>query len=528
MISTIEIGARFIRFCLVQQDRITALEEWPVPEDSDPIDSLAIMPFPAGVGKVRVVTHHQDMLLSTMIQPPCPPERLERIIHFEMNSTLGESATDCEFTWHVTKTGSLDEMRVLVLSVKKDLLQRITTALKPHNIKLASLIDPCLALFHAYKNIASTVPTNLDQDESEASPENAILLDCRSDAIHSAIILDGELCYYRSNKPGFDDLIEAISQLRNIDRDSTVQLLTKLRTDLPDDLKNLISRQAASISTTITNTVRFTQAQLHMPNFSIDRIHLAGSAGQISSLDSLLHDRARKPVTFINPFISCPMSLPMSWMDEHALLPNSWTTAIGGALLEQPELDGMSSTVLKKNQFWLTKGLLRASIVAAAIIILITTLAQTTTHSHLSNRYTLLEGTNQSGLVPIAQTAHADLERMKNNKMLLAQHMTSLRHIRRTDHIAREFLSLVATLQDPETCPITLDSFAVNRTTEGNIEIHLVGFAKLVGSQRSADILNNFENELKTRYPAISSLHSISMPPDPTRHAFGYRISIAH
>ena len=80
MPTTIEVTASAIRLCVHDDQRITSLESWPVPPGADPVAALAAAPLPDGLGNVRVLLHHDDLLTRTLIQPACPPERLDKLV----------------------------------------------------------------------------------------------------------------------------------------------------------------------------------------------------------------------------------------------------------------------------------------------------------------------------------------------------------------------------------------------------------------------------------------------------------------
>ena len=93
MPTALEITSRAIRYCCMQDGSITALGSVPINGDSDSIEALKQAPLPENLGKVSVLMSHQDLLQQTMVQPPCPPEKLDRIVRFELMSLVPDAST---------------------------------------------------------------------------------------------------------------------------------------------------------------------------------------------------------------------------------------------------------------------------------------------------------------------------------------------------------------------------------------------------------------------------------------------------
>src|SRR5476651_2224883 len=89
MNTCIELTSSAIRLVREQDQRIVAMDAWPVPPGADPIQALAAAPLPARLGRVTVVMHHDDILVRSQIQPPCDPVRLDRLVRFEVTSMGG-------------------------------------------------------------------------------------------------------------------------------------------------------------------------------------------------------------------------------------------------------------------------------------------------------------------------------------------------------------------------------------------------------------------------------------------------------
>src|SRR5258708_27831882 len=123
MLTTIEVTSRAIRLCREDKGRITALESYDIPAGSDPLHALANAPLPSPLGGVRVVMQHGDMLLRTMVQPPCPIERLGKIVRFELQSA-GE-AEAVAATWHLVAGMGSGDMRLITQVTKRKLIDEL-------------------------------------------------------------------------------------------------------------------------------------------------------------------------------------------------------------------------------------------------------------------------------------------------------------------------------------------------------------------------------------------------------------------
>jgi len=119
MPTAIEISGTRLRLARIDQGRLTGIETMSLPEGSDPIAALANAALPRPLGPVRLVLQHPDLLLRPLVQAAAPPDRLARIIRFELQSQLGASGSDMLITWHVPAIGGTSgDLRILALIAK--------------------------------------------------------------------------------------------------------------------------------------------------------------------------------------------------------------------------------------------------------------------------------------------------------------------------------------------------------------------------------------------------------------------------
>jgi hypothetical protein len=243
--TTIEVTNSAIRLCREQRGKLVAIESHPVAHGADPLDALAAAPLPKPLGRTTVVLQHADMLLRTMLQPPCPPERLDRIVRFELQNARGEESDPIAISWHLVKGGGGGDMRVLALVTKQALLDRVKRALAPHEGKLGGLVHPTVALFHAWKR------------QTGESSGDTMLVDIGGKQIHLVLVRDGELLMVRSQGPGMEQLAKQISEAQGLPEPEAEKLMTKLGKGSPEALHELIRRQAQTVAGLITNNIRF-------------------------------------------------------------------------------------------------------------------------------------------------------------------------------------------------------------------------------------------------------------------------------
>jgi hypothetical protein len=514
MLTTIEVTSRAIRLCREEQGRITALESFEIAPGSDPLQALAAAPLPNPLGRVRVVMQHGDMLLRTMVQPPCPIERLGKIVRFELQSS-GE-AEAVATTWHLVAGMGSGDMRLITLVTKRKLIDELRAALKLHGGKLEALVHPAIGLYQAYRALGA--------GEQGAS----MLVDIGGANLHLVLVVDGELLFMRSQNPGMDELVKQVGELRSLSEPDAAALVAKLGKGAPEDLHEAIKRQAGAVASVLTANIRFAKAQLRLDQLDPKTVWMAGAGAQVYGFAEALAAQMGKPVKPINPFSGTPPALPSERLDRLAALPSPWTVAIGAARAKQLELDAMQEDREQRVLFWRTDGALR---VAAALVATLLVLAAVRQEVSIGSSGTLVDmldghGADKNGMVPKAEKARAELMQLNDAKVLATSRLNWIDGERRPGRIAVELFSAIAEQEDPANCPVFLSSYKIARQG-GQVVADIEGFAQGSGKRASDAVLRLFEQGLVKRYPPITAIKQLPKPIDPTRQQFHYLITIS-
>lgn len=497
--TTIEVTSSAIRLCREQRGKLSAIEAYPVGEGVDPLDALAVAPLPRPLGRTTVVLQHPDMLLRTMLQPPCPPERLDRIVRFELQNARGEESDPVAISWHLVRSGGGGDMRVLALVTKRTLIDRVQKALAPHEGRLEGLIHPGVALFHAWRRQVGD------------GGGDAVLLDIGGRQVHLALVREGELLMVRSQGPGMEQLAKQIAEAQGLPEPEAAKLMTKLGKGSPDALHDLIRRQAQTVAGLITNNIRFAKAQLQLDQFEPKQIHVAGAGAQVHGFVEALRERLQLPTRILNPFAGVLTTLDATVLDRHAALPSPWTVTLGAALGAGSglELDAAEEDRTRRAAFWRTDGALRIAIAIAAAILVLAGLRQSLALGGAEATVQALDG-GGSGLVPTALAVQTEIDRQRDAIALARAQLAFLDSERRAGRVAVELLAAIAEQQSPETCPVVLREYRITRQGDALL-IDLEGFAETAPGKSTADVLRGFERQLVKAYEPIGSL--VAQPP---------------
>ena len=510
MPTTIEVSSRTIRLCREDNRRIIALESFPVPEGADPLEVLASAPLPGPLGRVRLILHHGDMLLRSTLQPPCPPERLARIMRFELASAgEGEPVVS---SWHLIRTLGGDDMRLLTLVTKRRLIAQVKQALKPHGGRLDSLVHPTIALFQSYRSMA--LP----------EPAPAVLLDVGGAHVHVSLVQDGELIFTRTQGPGMDELVKHIAELRSLAMPDAAALVAKLGKGAPADLHEAIKRQVGQIAGIITANLRFAKAQLRIEQFEPKVIWLTGAGGQVYGFSEQLASRTGMMVRPINPFAGALTSLSSERLDRLAILPSAYGVVLGASRAKAVELDALDEEKEERREFWRTDGVLRAAAVLVATLLILAFVRQQVATGTANTAIGVLDGEG-GGLVPKAQAARKELDQIADAKAQTAARLVWLDGERRPGRVAAELLSAIADAQDPVKVPVVVQNYRVDRRP-GQVQVEIEGFAQAVGTRSTDSVLHAFEQSLIKRYGPITAIKQVPKPIDGVRQNFHYQLAI--
>jgi type IV pilus assembly protein PilM len=498
--NVIEISGSAIRLVREREGRLVGLDAWPVPPGADPLLALAAAPLPSPLGRVAVILHHDDMLLRTMVQPATTPERLDKLVRFEVASMAAESGDDMTVAWHPVKAAFPDgEMRLLALVAKRRLIERLRQGLAAHGAKLAALLPPALGLFHAWK---------MQGGEEDGQ---AVMIDLGGKRAHLAFAQNGELLFLRTQAPGMDELVKSVAERRGVPESESAKIVARLGRGAPEDLRELIAKQAAALGASITAAVRFAKSQLKLEKFDPQVIHLAGAGAQAPGFAEALRERANLPVKLLNPFSGALSALPSEDMDRLSALPSPWTNAIGAALAKGYELDALSDERARTSLYWRTGGALRVAAALTVALLVLGLARRELDIVHASSAIESLEGAKKDGLVPAAEGEIAKLEALKATRERAAAKVAWLDAQRRPGRVAVELLTAISAQQNPETCPVVLTSYQVHPAGDA-IQVDVEGYAKSAGKSSTGEVLNEFQQGVLRRYPLIAEVKQLPRP----------------
>ncbi len=514
MSTCIEVTSSAIRLCRETRGRLTTLETYPVAAGSDPLETLAAAPLPKPLGKVAVLLNHPDVMLKTMLQPPCPLERLDRIVRFELQGMAGTDGEPVVIAWHLVKAGGAGDMRVLAVIAKRSLITRLKRALAPHEGKLGALTHPAVGLFHAVKRQAPELA------------EDCIAIDVGGAHLHLALIQAGELLLPRTVTPGMDQLVAHIVENQGLPAHEAQKLVARLGKGAPDEHHEMIRRQAQSVAGLVSTTVRFAKAQLQLDRYEPTAIYVAGAGAQVHGFVDALRERMQLPVRVLNPFAGATSGLPAEAMDRLSALPSAWTPVVGASVPEQLELDVMTEERDARAAFWRSEGAVRVACAVAALLLVLAGLRQSLALGDVHNALERLEGDGRSGYVPAAKGIAEDMQQQLAASGAARQRLALLDAERRPGRIAVELLAAIAEQQDGQTCPVVLRQYRVSRQA-GQVVVELEGFAETAASRSTADVLRAFERQLVRAYEPITWLAALPKPIARDNQEFHYRIGIA-
>ena len=131
----------------------------------------------------------------------------------------------------------------------------------------------------------------------------------------------------------------------------------------------------------------------------------------------------------------------------------------------------------------------------------------------------------QTGLVPIAQQAERGLLQTLRQKDADKNRVTYLQGIQAPGKVVIEFLNAVAQNVDPSTRRIRLENYKLFRDPSG-IKIMITGIAQASGSRTLGDVLDGFRQDLRSSYPAISSIADLGSKIEDNSMTFQWELNI--
>ena len=512
MPTALEITSRAIRYCCMHEGSITALGSVPISEDQDIIEAIKQAPLPENLGKVSLLMNHQDLLQQTMVQPPCPPEKLDRIVRFELLSLIPDPNTVL-CSWQIAPIGE-GNIRVLVNIAKRSLVEDVVSALKPHGGTLHSLSLPSAGLFSTW----------LQQHAQADSDSYELIVDCGGQNTHVAIAKGDQLVFTRSVKGGLDQIVEGLAELRGIDKSEARKLVARLGKGAPEDVHNLVKNAATGISTSLTSVLRFATAQLKIPPINATIIYLAGAGGQIPGFVEALSERSRMPVRIMNPFANTVSKLDLDSLDHLVALPSPWATVIGTVQNTALPLDVMEQVRVEKVAYWSTHGILRVAAISAAVLMVLAFGRQWMASGSATADAERL-GNAENGLVPTAKKAELALQQTLQTKRADMDRVTYLQGLQAPGKISIEFLNAVAKNIDPTNRRVRLENYQLFRESSG-VRILMTGVAQASGSNTLGDVLDGFRKDLRESYPPIQSITDLGSNIQNNSMTFQWELSL--
>lgn len=479
---SLEVTSHCLRLCRFEDGKIVALEEYPHTEGGDAISALETATLPPNLGAVRLVLAHADILLRPMVQPACPQEQLARVVSFEISTMMGEGI-DAIAAWRVAALGG-EEQRILVQFVKREFLQRVQKALEKHGMTLASLIHPAVATWHSWQ-----------QQNTESSDQDAVLIDVGGQAMHVGLLHHGELILFRTQQSGQEELVSAIAENRGIDAAAARQILCRLGSQAPDDLIALVKRSASTTATAVTAALRSAQAQLKLTTYKPELIYVAGAGARGPAFVQALEERLKMKARLINPFAGITAGAG-DVLSKHAQLPSPWANVIGASVVSTPALDVCQTIQEQKRQWWQTQGILRVAAIFAVVAVAATIAMGSFDRSRHKDVLARLKTS-----VPPAQAQETELKKSLAAIDSQRQHLEFLARQTFVPRLAQESLDAVSRSIHPQTQRVILDKIAVKQAGLDTVTVSLHGKAE-PGNGRPADkVLENFKDSILEAYP---------------------------
>lgn len=511
MLTTVEVSSRAIRLIRTDAKGVQEFEHFPVPAGSDPLQALENAPLPTPLGKVRVVMSHGDMLLRTMLQSPTSPERLDRLVHFELQN--GEEPV--AVSWFSAEVPGADDLRLLTMTIKQKLIDQLKRALAKHGGKLAGLTHPAIGLYETYR---ATVGVESG---------SAILADIGGTHVHLALVHDGNLVFVRTQTPGMDELVRGVAELRTLPENDAAALVAKLGKGAPSDLHEAIKRQVSQIAGVLTANVRFAKAQLKFDALDPKAIWLTGAGAQVHGFIGALAERMGMTVKPLNPFSGMSVQGSSERLDRHSALPSSWAVALGLARAKEVTLDALTDERNRTRERWQTTGILKVAAAAVAALFVLALVRQEMNIAGAQSSIAILDGTAEApGLVPVAKAKRKKLDELSTTKSLDTSRLAWIDGERRPGRVALELLGAIAAQSNPTDCPVFLQSYKVTRQP-GLVTVEIQGHAEGTGKFATDQVLHTFERGLIKRYPPIVAIKQRPQPIDSSRQQFHYVLTIS-
>ncbi len=506
MLTALDVTASCIRLVERRNGRIVRLDQWPVASGADPVTALAACPLPPGLGPVRVALAHDDVLLKIMCQPDGPHERLDQLVRFEAGDLGGDEPAS--IAW--MRLPGDGEARLLVQITRLRLIERVRQALAPHGATLAGLCHPALGLS----------ALGISTEEGAPPRGTEALVDVGGRFLHVALMRDSQVVLLRTHQPGMEALVDEVADARSISPTDARTLVRNLAAGSPDDLKDLVHRQAGQVSAAVTAVTRFARTQLDLPTLEAERILVCGAGALAHGFLEALAHRAGRPVQLINPFAGQSLSMTTADLDHLGGLPSPWAVGIGLSMPQVLALDALADERRARQTFWRGPGALAA---AACVATLFSLVGLALAHGRAVDAEEARQGIETA--LPQARDLASRQERARSAQAAAAARIQWLDGQRRIARITPELLGTIGGLQDPSLCPVVLKSLTIQRLPAGSTVAEITGHAT-AGTKGTAAALHTFEAGLTKRYPVIANLEALPTAIERDRQPFRYLLTI--
>jgi len=286
-----------------------------------------------------------DYFLKYMHVPPAPPEKLRKLIEYEVSEgPTGEVREQTTDFWLLDLPTKAEEFTVLVAMARNETLRRRIALLKRAGVSTEGLTLDAVALFNAYVHTMG---------EAIYNDKTALLVDIGGSHMDVVVQRNAKLLFIRNLTLGGERFSEAVQEEFELPIKEAEELklsqgailprhfdiAEEIDTSTPEArLSAALLEPAENIYGTLQATIRYCQAQTRMTDLRVDEVVLCGRGSRLRGLREFLAQRFRAPVQILDPFQNIDTSaLPPGYREDVIDEAPSYTVAIGLALRQLEE-----------------------------------------------------------------------------------------------------------------------------------------------------------------------------------------------
>ncbi|NQT88359.1 pilus assembly protein PilM, partial [bacterium] len=281
-----------------------------------------------------------DCFVKYLHVPPAPPDKLRRLIEYEVNEdpAAGAHEHSSDF-WLLDLPTKSEEFTVLVAMTRNEFLRRRIGLLKTAGLACDGLTLNAVAFFDAYVQ---------SMDEAIYNDKTTLLVDIGARHMDVVVQRNAKLLFVRNLSLGGNQFSEAVQEEFQLPIREAEELKLAQGAILPRhfdvsadiDVATPEARLSAAlldagekVYDTLQATIRYCQAQTRMRDLRIDEIVLGGSSARLTGLREFLAHRFHAPVQVIEPFRGIQTSaIPLRYRDEVVDDAAGYAVAMGLAL----------------------------------------------------------------------------------------------------------------------------------------------------------------------------------------------------